>query len=109
MNLPSNFKLNPLAKEWYPPVKAHEIHRSLFMTLTPDPFSKREIFDFFQRLFGPDSVRAVFIYQKGGVRANFGKIVFKNSSICAWLLQGKEAKFPMEPGCIWLKKYIPRE
>uniref|UniRef100_K4AYZ5 Uncharacterized protein n=1 Tax=Solanum lycopersicum TaxID=4081 RepID=K4AYZ5_SOLLC len=113
MNTPLDSKLNPLAKEWHPTIRAHAAHRSVFMTLTAHPISKKDIFDFFESylygMFGPGSVRGVYVYHKGGVRANFGKIVFKSSSICAWLLQGKEAKFAMEPGCIWLREYIPRQ
>ncbi|XP_047250288.1 uncharacterized protein LOC124886379 [Capsicum annuum] len=108
VNLALNSKLNSLAKEWDPSAKATEIHRSLFMTFTRGNYSGRKVRNYFQRYlyrrFGADTVQDVHIFNKGGAGARLGLIVFKNSLICAWLMQG-EAKYSIGSGYVWLKKY----
>ncbi|CAN4125919.1 unnamed protein product [Withania somnifera] len=112
INLTLNSKLNPLAKQWDPSLKAPKVDRTLFMMFSRGTyFSKREVTDFFQRMCGEDSVHGVYLYKKPGANIPYGKIVLKNISICAWVMKGrghhKEAKYYIGSGHVYLRKYNP--
>ncbi|KAK4372130.1 hypothetical protein RND71_007514 [Anisodus tanguticus] len=111
VNLALDSKLNPFANEWDPSAKALEVNRSLFMTFSHGySFSRRQVFNFFQRL-SQNYVHEVFIYKKKGEGAQFGKIVFKNTSVCAWILKEghrKEAKYYIGSGHVCMKKFETR-
>ncbi|MCE2054930.1 hypothetical protein HAX54_041666, partial [Datura stramonium] len=110
MNLALNSKLNPFANEWDPSSKALELNRTLHMIFSYGYyFSKKQVLNFFKRMCEEDPVQNIFLYKKLGVDARFEKVIFKNTSICAWVLNGgqnEEGKYYIEPG--YVKKYKPR-
>ncbi|KAF3642235.1 hypothetical protein FXO38_21221 [Capsicum annuum] len=64
------------------------------------------------RMCGEGAVQDVYIYKKGGVDTTYGKIVLKNTSICAAVLKSggcdDEAKYYIGHGHVFLKKYERR-
>ncbi|MCD9644179.1 hypothetical protein HAX54_032196 [Datura stramonium] len=112
MNLALNSKLNPFVNEWNPSSKAVERNRTLSMAFSYGHyFFKKQVLNFFIRMCGEDAVQNIFLYKKEGVAATFGKVIFKNTSICVWVLNGghdEKGKYYIEPGYVYLKKYERR-
>ncbi|KAF5952861.1 hypothetical protein HYC85_010805 [Camellia sinensis] len=105
----SGFKLNPNAREWYPPPSdgTDEESRCLYITFSNGyPLSENQIYLFFSCMEFGRYVEKIYIHKPRDSVPLFGKITFKASFVPAAILNGRDqVRFTVFGRTIWCKKY----